>query len=197
MEGVTFSWILWNLSATAPLVVFGTVWKIPGYLLWASLFVGIASTLINNWIGKKLARLNYLQQRYEADYRFGLIHIRQAPQLTTESITELEKSHGLMSHFSNIITNFILTAKVSRKLTAFSQGYYWFSMLLCVLLPLPAFFAKKITLGVLMQISSAIGVVLAESSIIITIFPQLADWRAVVDRLVEMRKKLFLSMRDG
>ncbi|MGB8824568.1 MAG: SbmA/BacA-like family transporter, partial [Pseudolabrys sp.] len=62
----SFAFILWNLSAAAPLHVFGLKYDIPGYLLWAALIYAVVGTIFTHLIGRALIALNFQQQRYEA-----------------------------------------------------------------------------------------------------------------------------------
>ncbi|HEX3161597.1 MAG TPA: SbmA/BacA-like family transporter, partial [Pseudolabrys sp.] len=62
----SFAVILWNLSAAAPLQVFGIQYDIPGYLLWAALIYAVAGTTFTHLVGRPLIALNFQQQRYEA-----------------------------------------------------------------------------------------------------------------------------------
>ena len=73
----SFVVILWVLSASAPFTLFGINWAIPGYLVWAALIYSIAGTAITHWIGRPLIDLNFTQQRYEADFRFNLVRVRE------------------------------------------------------------------------------------------------------------------------
>ena len=50
---------------------------IPGYLVWAALIYSVAGTLLAHWIGWPLANLNFRQQRFEADFRFNLVRVRE------------------------------------------------------------------------------------------------------------------------
>ena len=75
----SFAVILWNLSAAAPLHVFGLKYDIPGYLLWAALIYAVVGTIFTHLIGRALIALNFQQQRYEADFRFNLVRVRRTP----------------------------------------------------------------------------------------------------------------------
>jgi len=70
--------ILWGLSGAAdiPLGVLGTA-HIPGYLVWAALIYAGLGTWLAVTIGRPLAALNSARQRYEADFRFSLVHLRE------------------------------------------------------------------------------------------------------------------------
>src|SRR5262249_33703381 len=68
----SFVAILWGLSAAAPLHLFGTSFAIPGYLVWGALIYAVFGTVLTHLIGWPLVRLNFNQQRFEADFRFNL-----------------------------------------------------------------------------------------------------------------------------
>src|SRR5689334_6176316 len=44
----SFVIILWSLSASAPLQLFGSTWAIPGYLVWAALLYAVVGTLFTH-----------------------------------------------------------------------------------------------------------------------------------------------------
>jgi len=50
---------------------------LPGYMVWTALVYAIIGTWLTNRIGRPLVRLNFDQQRYEADFRFGLVRFRE------------------------------------------------------------------------------------------------------------------------
>ena len=57
--------------------LFGIDWAIPGYLVWAALIYAIVGTALTHLIGWPLIALNFTQQRYEADFRFNLVRVRE------------------------------------------------------------------------------------------------------------------------
>src|SRR5258708_2499532 len=73
----SFVAILWTLSAAAPLHLFGSELNIPGYLVWAAVIYAVIGTALTHFIGRPLIELNFLQQRYEADFRFNLVRVRE------------------------------------------------------------------------------------------------------------------------
>ena len=74
---VSFIVILWTLSDAAPLQLFGTSLVIPGYLVWAALIYAMVGTALTHLIGWPLVGLNFNQQRFEADFRFNLVRVRE------------------------------------------------------------------------------------------------------------------------
>ena len=74
---VSFVVILWSLSASTPLMIGSQSFNIPGYLVWAALVYAIVGTWVTHLVGKPLVKLNFDQQRYEADFRFSLVRLRE------------------------------------------------------------------------------------------------------------------------
>src|SRR5262249_1587383 len=74
---LSFLAILWPVSAAAPAQMFGLAITIPGYLVWAALIYAIIGTSFTHLIGWPLVQLNFNQQRYEADFRFNLVRVRE------------------------------------------------------------------------------------------------------------------------
>ena len=60
-----------------PFHLFGGVFDIPGYLVWAALIYAAIGTVITHLIGRALIALSFMQQRYEADFRFNLVRVRE------------------------------------------------------------------------------------------------------------------------
>ena len=73
----SFVVILWGLSNEAPLHMFGNDFPIPGYLVWGALIYALFGTLLTHLIGWPLVSLNFQQQRFEADFRFNLVRVRE------------------------------------------------------------------------------------------------------------------------
>ena len=99
----SFAVILWNLSGTAPLHLFGTTWAIPGYLFWAALIYAIIGTVLTHLVGRALTALNFQQQRYEADFRFNLVRVRENSEQIALLDGEQAERNRLLTRFGNIV----------------------------------------------------------------------------------------------
>jgi ABC-type uncharacterized transport system fused permease/ATPase subunit len=64
------------LQAFIPIGKWGTV-HIPAYLVWTALFYGGVGTWLTVKIGRPLVPLNVARQRFEADFRFSLVRLRE------------------------------------------------------------------------------------------------------------------------
>ena len=179
----SFAIILWNLSGSAPLQLFGTTWNIPGYLFWAALIYAIIGTALTHLVGRALTALNFQQQRYEADFRFNLVRVRENSEQIALLDGEPAERDRLLMRFSNVVANWLAIMTRQKKLTFLTAGYSQVSSVFPFVVVSPAYFAGSIQLGGLMQTASAFGSVQGALSFFITVYRQLAEWLAVVERL--------------
>jgi putative ATP-binding cassette transporter len=179
----SFVIILWSLSAAAPLHLFGSAWDIPGYLVWAALIYAIAGTWLTHLIGWPLVGLNFQQQRFEADFRFNLVRVRE----NSEQIALLDGEHAensrLLDRFSRVVGNWLLIMSRTKRLTFFTSGYSQISIIFPYVVVSPAYFAGAMQLGGLMQTASAFNSVQTALSFFVNAYRTLAEWRAVIARL--------------
>ena len=180
---VTFIFILWSLSSTAPLIIFGESYAIPGYLVWLALGYAVLGTLVTHWIGKPLVALNFQQQRYEADFRFALVRLRENGEEVALLRGEPAERVGLYDRFGSVISNFYQIMSRTKKLTFLTAGYAQLAIIFPFILISPLYFAGTIELGGLTQVASAFGTVQGALSFFVTAYSTLATWKAVVDRL--------------
>ena len=179
----SFITMLWILSSRLTIPFDGRIWDIPGYLVWAALLYSVVGTWFMLRLGRPLIGLSFNQQRFDADFRFNLVRVRE----NTESIAlyngEDQEHKGLGERFAFIFKNYWAIMKRQKIINWFSSGYGQAAIIFPFLVSAPSFFAKQIQLGLVMQISSAFGQVQGGLSYIVTIYPDLASWHAVVDRL--------------
>ena len=199
---VTFSIILWGLSSRVENVTVGDfTFSLPdGYLFYLALIYAVCGTVITFIIGKPLALLHFRQQRFEADYRYSLIRLRENAEAVALYKGENEESTRLNSYFGDVVKNYIYLINRTKSLEFFTFGCDQLAVIFPILVASPLYFAKIITIGSLMQINSAFSRVYSSLSVIMSLFPELATWKAVIDRLAlfekSMKKSLQLSKPD-
>jgi putative ATP-binding cassette transporter len=177
----SFVTILWRLSDEAATPYLSSV---PGYLVWIALLYAIGGTLITHLIGHPLVRLNFNQQRYEADFRYHLVRIRENGEQVALLAGEDAERGNLGDRFARLVANFRLIMTARKRLTWFTAGYDQVSIVFPYVVVSPAFFAGTIPLGVLTQTASAFGQVQTAFSFFVNAYSQLAEWRAVTERLI-------------
>jgi putative ATP-binding cassette transporter len=178
---VSFSIILWTLSRdfTIP----GTTIAVPGFLVWGALLYAVVGTFVTHKIGKPLIRLNFEQQRYEADFRFSLARLREYGEQIALLDGEAAERDRLSQRFGNVIGNFLAIVSRTKKLTAFTATYFQINAVVPYILIAPYYFAGRIPLGGMTQTAGAFARVENTMSFFINAYSTLADYKAVVDRL--------------
>ncbi|MBV8812995.1 MAG: ABC transporter ATP-binding protein/permease, partial [Verrucomicrobia bacterium] len=187
----SFLMILWALSGPAaiPLGKWGTLY-IPGYLVWAALIYAGAGTWLTVKIGRPLVSLNFLRQRFEADFRFSLVRLRENAEGIAFYGGESVERDVLHERFQDIFVNFWRIMKRQKSLTWFTAGYAQIAIIFPVLVVAPRYFAKQIGLGGLMQVINAFSTVQSSLSFIITSYTDIAVWQAVTERLAGFEGRL-------
>jgi putative ATP-binding cassette transporter len=179
----SFVVILWGMSESAPLHLFGRDIPIPGYLVWGALVYAIFGTIFTHLIGRPLVGLTFQQQKFEADFRFNLVRVREnAEQIGLLHGEKAERSQ-LFGRFARVVENWLAIMQRTKKLTAFTASYSQASVIFPYILVAPAYFAGKVKLGDMMQTASAFSSVQDALSFFITAYRTLAEWQAVVARL--------------
>jgi putative ATP-binding cassette transporter len=179
----SFVVILWTLSAAAPLHLFGASFAIPGYLVWAALLYAAVGTTLTHLIGWPLIALNFRQQRFEADFRFNLVRVRENSEQIALLGGETAERERLLDRFGYIVGNFLLIMQRTKQLTFLTSGYTQISIVFPFIVISPAYFAGAVQLGGLMQTASAFTSVQGALSFIVNAYRSLAEWRAVIARL--------------
>jgi vitamin B12/bleomycin/antimicrobial peptide transport system ATP-binding/permease protein len=179
----SFVIILWGLSEAAPLVLFGHDIPVPGYLVWAALIYAVFGTALTQWIGRPLVNLNFEQQRYEADFRFNLVRVRENTEQIALLKGESAERTQLSQRFGAVIRNWYGIMTRTKRLNAFTGSYAQAAVVFPFLLTAPAFYANRILLGALMQTAEAFGKVQDALSFFVSAYTTLADWRSTVARL--------------
>ncbi|ACK49769.1 ABC transporter related [Methylocella silvestris BL2] len=179
---VSFAILLWDLSANFTLP--GTSIAVPGFLFWVALIYAGFGTWITHLIGRSLVQLSFARQRYEADFRFSLARLREyAEQVALLSGESAEKA-SLGQRFMAIITNYFQIVRVRKNLIGFTASYGQLSPIIPYIVAAPFYFAGKITLGVMTQTARAFGSVDSALTFFVTYYVSLADFKAVLDRLI-------------
>ncbi len=184
---LSFLVILWTLSGSLAVTLFGHAIEIPGYMLWVALLYSVAGTLLVHWIGKPLITMNFEKQKVEADFRFSLVRFRENSEAVALYRGEADELRQLHGRFAQIVTNWWHIMRKTKQLTWFRSGYGQVAVVFPFIVAAPRFFSGAIQLGDLMQTSTAFGKVQSSLSWFIDAYTQIAAWRATVDRLTGFR----------
>ena len=168
MDLLSFSGILWSKSGLLVIVVLG----------YSAVGTGLTAL-----IGRRLVPLNFNQLRYEADFRYSLIHVRD----NTESIAfyqgEKPEIDQITGRFRNVLKNFSLLIGWQRNLSFFTTAYSYLPVVLPFLVLFPLYFGGQIEYGDMVQANFAFTQVYAALSLIVAQIEPITNFAAGVQRL--------------
>ena len=184
---LSFIVILWQLSGPLHLGFIGLDVTVPGYMAVAALAYAVVGSFLANLVGRRLIPLNFLRQRYEANFRFSLVRVRENAEGIALYNGEADERKTLLGRFADVFSNGWQVLFTQVQLAFYQSGYAQAAIIFPFLVTAPRFFAGAITLGVMMQTASAFGQVQSALSFFVDNYTSLAELRAVMDRLKGLR----------
>jgi putative ATP-binding cassette transporter len=210
---ISFVIILWSLSSGAPALTtpsypfpslpehlawlttpVETTWfayvsfttliaSVPGHLVWICLLYSLLGMWLVGRVGRPIIDLNYEMQKLEADFRFGLVRLRENSESTALSGGERAERRTLGTSFTRIVGNFNATLIRRLHINAFKAVYYRLSDVVPLFLSAPRFFAGTITLGQMTQLTGAFSRVQSSLNFFVNSYETIAQWWAITQRL--------------
>ncbi len=176
---LSFIFVLYSVSGSIRL--FGVI--INGYMVWVALLYAIFGTVLTQLIGRKLIGLNFFQQKLEADFRYGLVRVRENTEAIALYRGEPNEAAALDARFLNVKDNFWAIMRRTKALNFFTIGFSQVAGIFPTVVILPRYFAKQIGFGALNQIPNAFAQVQGSFSWFVSSYQTLVGWRATVSRL--------------
>lgn len=179
----SFVVILWGLSGPLDFTAFGVAVHIPAYMVWAALIYAILGSWLTFRVGRPLIRLNFDQQRYEADFRYSLVRLRENAESVAFYRGEEQEKERFLRRFTSVVGNYWHIMRRQKRLTWLTSGYSQLAVVFPYVVAAPRYFAKELQLGGLMQTAAAFAHVQGSLSYLIDSYIRIATWKAVTDRL--------------
>ena len=180
----SLSFLLIILNSLVTLIAFiGVLWMISSMLVAMLVVYAVAGTAISIAIGRKLVRLHYHQYEKEANFRYGLVRVRDNAESIAFYRGEKREHLDLFKRLATAVGNMRLIIIRNRNLGFFTNSYNYLALVLPVLIVAPIFMRGQIEFGVVPQTAGAFAQVLAAVSLIITQFGGLSTYLASVQRL--------------
>lgn len=179
----SFVVIIYNLSGSLSFTFMGKTWTINGYMLWASLLYSVIGTYITHIVGRKLVKINFIQQKYEADFRFSMIRLRESAESVAFYRGEAQEGSVFKQRFKMLLDNFWKLVNKQKQLVFLNSGYSQIAIIFPFVVAMNRYLTKEVTLGGLMQVASAFDRVQDSLSYFVDMYSSIAQWQAVVMRL--------------
>ncbi len=169
MQLVAFSAVLWSISKM--LVAFLAVYALLG--TFGALY----------FFGAPLIRLNFWQIRREADFRFGLMRLRENAESIAFYRGEPQERAQINHRFEAAFTNYARLIKNQLSLNLFQRSFSQLTLILPSIILANAVLAGELEVGRAIQAAGAFAVVLGAISLIVDNFESLSRFVAGIDRL--------------
>ncbi len=171
----SFIIVLWSINVTLA--------------LWL-LAYSVGGTALIVFASRKLVNLNYQQLKLEADFRYGLVHIRDNAESIAFYRGESQEQKEGERRLDGVIVNYNRLIIWEALIQVIQRSYDYFSRFLPWLVIAPIYFAKKVDFGVFGQASIAFSQVLFSVSYIVNNIDRLAAFSASISRLEGFQGKV-------
>lgn len=175
----SFTLILWTLSGA--LALFGI--EIPRAMVFLVYLYVLIATVFAVKLGRPLIALNFLNEKFNANFRYALIRVREYGESIAFYRGEGIERGNLLSRFSDIISNMWAIVFRSLKFQGFNLAISQAAVVFPFIVQAPRLLSGKITLGDMMQTSQAFGQVQDALSFLRSSYDDFANFRAVLNRL--------------
>jgi len=176
---IAYTLILWNLSGT--LTLFGV--DIPRGMVFMVFLYVLVATVFAIRIGRPLVLLNFLNERFSADYRYALVRVREYAESIAFYAGEKVEGILLRNRFSQVIGNAWAIVRRSLRFEGFNFIVSQTAAVFPFLLQAQRFFSKEITLGDMVQTAQAFSTLQNNLSFFRNAYDDFASYRATLDRL--------------
>lgn len=182
---ISYGIVVWSISDAWQFNIGGNEVSIPGILLWLGIIYAILGSIVMEKIGRPIVGLGYLQQKFEADFRYLLMRIRENAEQIALYKGEKTENRRLKDSFASVKKNWRGLMTYTKRIEFTEKLYIEVGAYLPYFLVIPQYFAKKISIGEVMQVGLAFNRLRQALSWFIFNFKELAELRAVLRRLQE------------
>ena len=176
---ISYTILLWGLAG--PMTLLGI--EIPRAMVYLVFAYVIFTTLIAFWLGKPLIRLNFANEKLNANYRYSLTRVKEyAESIAFYAGEKVEKSR-LYKQFRAVIDNMWDIVFRALKFSGFNLVVSQISVVFPLLIQVSRYFEKQIKLGDLMQTLQVFGKLHSNLSFFRNTYDSFAEYKATLDRL--------------
>ncbi len=181
---VCFIFVLWNLSEPLAFSLAGSEFHVYGYLVWTALAYSLLGTWITHKVGHRLVSLNFIQQKYEADFRFAMVRLRETAESVAFYNGAMQEKNLLSDRFMTLLRNTLLIIKKQKQLSWLTNSYAQIAIIFPFVVAAPRYLSRNISLGGLMQVANCFGKVQESMSYFVDVYAALAEWQSCAERLL-------------
>ena len=162
----------------------GVLWVTSPNLMFVLIIYAVGGTLITTLVfGRKLVAINFEQLRREANFRFGLIRVRDNAESIAFYRGQNQEFRQVKHRFIDAFKNFNNLIRWQFGLTIFQNGYQYINFVLPFIILAPRIFAGDLEIGAVTRSQAAFERIGFALGLIINQFEKLSAFAAGIDRL--------------
>lgn len=167
----------------------GILWSTSPVLMLVLVIYAVGGTAITTLVfGRKLVAINFKQLKKEADFRFGLIRVRENAEAIAFYRGQNQESSQIKKRFVDVIKNFKLLIRWQFGLTIFQNGYQYINFILPFIILAPQIFAGELEIGAVTRSQAAFERIGFALGLVINQFEKISAFSASVNRLLTFKE---------
>lgn len=181
----SLSLLLLFLGGILQLLAFGHVlWSISSYLVFFLILYASIGTLIAFGVfGEKMVALYFNQRRREADFRFGLVRIRENAEAIALYRGERQEQRQVQGLFAKLYANFDKLINWSLRLNFFQYAQSLLTTVLPSVIIAPRVLSGELEVGRIVQAAGAFSAILGALTLLLDNLDSLSRFAAGVGRI--------------
>jgi putative ATP-binding cassette transporter len=177
LQIIAFSIVLWKISQ--PLVAFLIIYSLLGTIFTVVVY------------GKKLIKLNFDQLKKEANFRFGLVRVRENAESIAFYRGENRENTQVKKNFQSVFDNFnVLILWEQVYLRIFTNTYQFLPYIIPALIIGPSILSGDLESGKLLEARGAFVEVFFSLNVIVSSFSSLSKFASGINRLYSFEEYL-------
>jgi len=173
------------------------LWEISQRLTFALFIYAGAATIVLILASHKLVRINYNQLRYEADFRYGMVHIRNNAEAIAFYSGEEPEKKETKRRMEWVVRNYNYLIKWEVIISVLRRSYGYAGNFFPYLIMAPAYLRGEIEYGSFIQAKFAFAMVESALSFVVSNIDSLASWWAGISRLAGFQANIQEINRQG
>ncbi|WP_304442605.1 ABC transporter ATP-binding protein/permease, partial [Pelomonas sp. KK5] len=197
--GRSINFLLIFLGSAMQLIAFSAVlWSISHLLVGFLAVYSVLGTVVALWVfGQPLIKLNFWQIRREADFRFGLMRLRENAESIAFYRGEAQERAQLDRQFQAVYDNYGQLIRKQRSLNLFQTAFSQLTLVVPAMILAEGVLSGRLEVGRAVQAAGAFAAVLSAVAVIVDNFESLSRFVAGIGRLDTLAQQVLPREAGG